>query len=90
MCFQADYPLRADDRLMDDARREIEAVALVEGELFSELGQAKGDAAFYNVDDLVISMRMRGIDVVRPIRPGIGIQTFSGHDLPQRGFGWGR
>lgn len=63
MRLQADDSLRADVRIVDDACRQIEPVTGVQGQLFSQVGQAKGDAALHHIDDLGIGMGMRGINV---------------------------
>lgn len=90
MSFQTDDALRADYRVMGRSRGEVEPVTGLERQLPSKLGQAKCDAALQDIDDFVVTVRMRGVDVVRPVGPGIGTESLSGHHLPQRGFGWGR
>ena len=90
MSFQADHSLRANHRSMDRSGRKIEPVTGFELQLLTELGQAKGVAAPDNINDLVIGMRMSGIDVVRSVGPLIGMQTLLGAELHQGRFGWRR
>ena len=75
MGFQADHSLRANHRVMDRSSRKVEPVTGFELQLLPELGQAKCDAAPDNINDLVIGVRMSGIDVVRSIGPLIRMQT---------------
>jgi len=63
MRFQADNPLRADLRVMDNPRGQIKPIAYFQGQLLSQLGQAKGNASLHNIDYLVIGMRVRRINV---------------------------
>ena len=90
MSFQADHSLRANHRSMDRSGRKIEPVTGFELQLLTKLGQAKCDAAPDNINDLVIGVRMSGIDVVRSIRPLIGMQTLLGAESHQGRFGWRR
>ena len=88
MGFQADHSLRANHRSMDRSSREIEPVTGFELQLLPELGQAKCDAAPDNINDLVIGVRMSGIDIARSIRPLIGMQALLGAELYQGSFSW--
>ena len=69
MSFQTDDALRADYRVMDGSRGEVEPVTGLECQLPSELGQAKCDAALQDIDDFVVTVGMRGVDIVRPVGP---------------------
>ena len=90
MGFQADHSLRANHGVMDRSSRKIEPVTSVELQLLIELGQAESDATPDNINDLVIGVRMSGIDVVRSIRPLIRMQTLLGAESHECGFGRGR
>lgn len=69
MRFQTDDSLRTDHSIMDGARGEIESVSGLEGQLLSELGEAECNASLHHVDDLVIPVRVRSINVMWTIGP---------------------
>lgn len=76
--------MRADLSVMDNSGRQIQTIACLQHELFSQSGQAKRNAAVYHVNDFVIPMRVSRIDVMRAVRPGVGTQSFIDHPLPER------
>ena len=63
MRLQADNPLRADVRVMDEACRQIKPVACFQGKLLAELRQPERDAPLHHIDDLVVSMGVRRINI---------------------------
>ena len=56
VCLEADDSLRADTRVVNEARWQVETVTCFQGQLLAKLGQAKGDAAAHNVNHFVIRM----------------------------------
>jgi hypothetical protein len=56
--LQADNALRADARVMEDTRRQVETVACLQYQLLSQLWQSKRDAPLHDIDDLVVGMGM--------------------------------
>ena len=56
MRLQADNPLRADVRVMDEACRQIKPVACFQGKLLAELRQPKGDAPLHDINYFVVRM----------------------------------
>jgi len=61
MRLQADNPLRADVRVVEDARRQIKPVACFQGKLLAELRQSKRNTSLHYINHLVIGMRVRRI-----------------------------
>ena len=51
--------------------------------LRSQFGQAKGDRAADHVDDLVVAVRVRGVNVMGTVRPGVRRQAFVRHGAPE-------
>ena len=88
MGFQADHSLRANHCSMDRSGRKIEPVTGFELQLLTMLRQAKCDAAPDNINDLVIAVRMSGIDVVRAVGPLIRMQALLGAESYQGSFSW--
>lgn len=87
MRFQADHSIRTHFRGVDDARGQVEPVACVQFVPLAEFDQLKRDRAAHDVDDLVIRMRVRRVNIVRAIRPGVKVQAFAGEEIAQGGFG---
>jgi hypothetical protein len=48
---------------MDSPCGQIETVACFQSQLLPQLGQAKRDAALHYIDDFIVGMRVRGIDI---------------------------
>ena len=63
VCLQADNSLRTDVRIMNGASWQVESVTGFERKLLSKFRQAKCDISLYNIDNLVVGMRVRRINV---------------------------
>ena len=63
MRLQADDSLRPDMCIMDNAGGQIEPITGVQGELLVQLRQAKGDATLHDLNNFIIAMRVRRIDI---------------------------
>lgn len=65
--LQANHPLCTDMRVMNNARRQIEPVTGLQGQLLAKLRQAEGNTSSHNVDHFVVGMRVRRIRVKGPV-----------------------
>lgn len=63
VCFETNDSIRANARLVDNARGQVEPVTGFQRQLLSQLGQTERDASLHYADDLVIGMRVRGINI---------------------------
>ena len=70
MGLEADDSHRPDERVMLDARREIEAVPDCEIDLLPLPGQPEPDRAPLDDEHLVVAMRMHAVPVAGTVRPG--------------------
>src|SRR5919202_455494 len=82
--LQAGDALRADDGAVGDARRQYELVAGVQVHRRVVLGQVKADRPAHHAQHLLVRVSVDAVDVVRAIRPRIGLQTFTRVDLSHR------
>lgn len=89
MSLQADHTFRADSGIVHYARGQVQSISCFQRERLTQLRQPEGDASAHDVDDLVITVRVRGVSVEWTVRPGVRCETFIRHQLPQGGFGWG-
>ena len=67
MAFQTDDTILSNHCIVDGAFRQIQTVAGEQGQVAFEFGQAKGDRSAHYVDDLVVAMRVRGINIMRAV-----------------------
>jgi hypothetical protein len=67
MTLQANNPTRTDNCIVDGAGRQIKPITGGKRERFSPLGQTKGYRAGDDSNDLVISVNMGRIAIVRAI-----------------------
>ena len=73
MRLQAGDALRADDGAVGDARRQHERVAGVQVYRRVMLGQVKADRPTHHAQDLFVRMGVDAVDVVRAVRPCVGL-----------------
>lgn len=83
MRLQTGDSLRAHFRGVDDACGQVEAVTGVEGVPRPEFDQLKGDRAAHHVDDLIVRVRVRSVDIVRAVGPGVKVQALTREDGAQ-------
>src|SRR5919202_6720007 len=88
--LQAGDALRADDGAVGDACRQHELVAGVQVHRCVVLGQVKADRPTHHAQHLFVRMGVDAVDVVRAVRPRIGLQAFTRVDLSHLLLSWRR
>jgi hypothetical protein len=82
--LQAYHSLAPNHGTMDGARRQIEPVTRMKGDLVILARQPEGDAAAYTVEDLVVVMVVRPVYIVRAVGPCVEAQSFGSLEGLQR------
>lgn len=85
MSLETRNPTRADDRVVADTRRQIQAIAHAKLDGFTAVRQAEPDRTGRNDEDLVVSVVVGGIPIVWPVGPAPGLQALGAQPLLEVG-----
>ena len=80
MGLETGHAARADDRIVVDARRQLEAVAGLEVD--RAIGQPEADRAGRDDDDLVVAVVVRSVSIAGSVRPRAGVEPFCDETRP--------
>jgi hypothetical protein len=85
MGLETRHPTRADNRVVAGARRQVQAIAPAKIDGFAAVRQTEPDRTGRNDEDLVVSVVVGGIPIVRPVGPAPGLQALGAQPLVEVG-----